>query len=264
MAYAGLRTDDPLDQLRPRTGIVQNVGGQVPGTAPLAQRPVAPPAVRTAPPGPIPGIRAGEAAPGTSPPLPVPGVPPPVGGVIKVGAAANPPGPAAPPPPPPDLYGKGGGGGLEDQIRGILTGFASGSTSKGFVDRAKSSLGAATEAQRAQTVRRIDDDAIRRGLFQSGIPAELAGAAGTAAQGSFASGLADILNNAENQNNQGRQFAASAGTNLLGMNRQYDEAAQARADSMRGGGGGGAPETVRIVDPDTGQTYELPADALSF
>jgi len=208
-------------------------------------------------------------APGTAPPLPqaaAPGaaVPAAPGGVIKVGAAANPPAPAAPPPPPPDLYGKEGGGGLEGQIRGALSGLFSGSTSKAFIDRAKSSLGAATEAQRAQAVRRIDDDAIRRGLYQSGIPAELAGAAGTAAQGSFASGLADILNNAEQQDNQGRQFATGAATNLLGMNREYDAAQQARADSMRGGGGGGGPDTVTIIDPDTGQAYELPSDALSF
>jgi hypothetical protein len=274
MAYAGLKQpEDPLARLKTGLGTVQNTGGQVPGTAPLANRPVASPGVNTAPPGPVPlqnvqsrlqGIRAGEQAPGTAPPPPVPlaGAAPAVpGGVIKIGSAANPPAPAAPPPPPPDLYGRGGGGGLEDQIRSALTGAFSGSTSKGFIDRAKSALGSATEGQRAQSVRRIDDDAIRRGIFQSGIPAELAAAADTTKAGSFAAGLSDILNNAEQQDIQGRQFATGAATNLLGMNREYDAAAQARADANRGGGGGG-PETVTIIDPDTGQAYELPADAL--
>jgi hypothetical protein len=140
-----------------------------------------------------------------------------------------------------------------------------GQTSKAFVDRGRQALGAATEAQRAQGVRRIDDDAIKRGLFQSGIPAELAAATGTAAQGSFAAGLADLLGQAENQDIQGRQFATGAATNLLGMNRAYDEAAQARADSMRGGGGGGnEDEMVTIIDPDTSQAYEVPASYLDF
>ena len=151
-------------------------------------------------------------------------------------------------------------------IRNALGGFFGGTTSKAFVDRAKSALGTATEAQRRQAVRRIDDDAIKRGLFQSGIPSELAGAAETAAQGSFAAGLADILNQAEQQDIQGRQFATQSGLNLLGMNRAYDEAAQARADAMaaRGGGGGGGDEMVTIIDPDTGQAYELPSSYLDF
>jgi hypothetical protein len=49
------------------------------------------------------------------------------------------------------------------------------------------------------------------------------------------------------------------------MNRAYDEAAQARADSMRGGGGGGnEDEMVTIIDPDTSQAYEVPASYLDF
>ena len=226
-----------------------------------------------------PGIRRGEPGPGVLPPPPVaPQAPPPA---VPVPPAVNPPAPRepirigtptaptapAPAAPAPDLYGREGGGGaggtLESQIRGALSGMFGGSTSKGFIDRAKSALGTATEAQRAQNVRRIDDDAIRRGLFQSGIPAELSAATGTAAQGSFAAGLADILNQAEQQDIQGRQFATGAATNLLGMNREFDAAAQARADSMRGGGSPGDP-MVTIVDPDTGQAYELPQSYLDF
>lgn len=270
------RQDDPLARVKPRTGIVQNTGSQVPNTAPIASRPPAAQGPRTATPGPaatfqpmLPQAQAGsQLAPAVAP---APGVAPLApavtpGGASKVGVSAPPASPTAPPPAP-DLYGKGGGGGLEDQIRGALSGMFSGSTSKGFIDRARSALGSATEAQRAQSVRRIDDDAIKRGLFQSGIPAESAAAAGTAAQGSFAAGLADILNNAEQQDIQGRQFATGAATNLLGMNRDWDRYSQERADAMAargGGGGGGEDEMTTIIDPDTGQSYEIPVSYLDF
>jgi hypothetical protein len=138
-----------------------------------------------------------------------------------------------------------------------------GQTSRGFVDRARQALGTAVEGQRQQAVRRIDDDAIRRGLFRSGIPSEQAAAAGTAAQGAFSQGLADILSQAEQQDIQGRQFATGQAQQLLGANRSYDQYLQQRIDAARRRGRGG-PGVQTIIDPDTGQSYEVGADVLRF
>lgn len=165
-------------------------------------------------------------------------------------------------------YGRSGGtqgdpGSIEDQIRKAMTGMFEGQTSRAFIDRAKQALGGAVEGQRAQAVRRIDDDAIRRGLFRSGIPSGQAAAAGTAAQGAFSQGLADILSQAEQQDIQGRQFATGQAQQLLGSNRAYDQYLQQQIERARGRGGGG-PGTQTIIDPDTGQPYEIESSLLRY
>lgn len=165
-------------------------------------------------------------------------------------------------------YGRSGGtqadpGTIEEQIRNALSGMFGGQTSRAFVDRAKQALGGAVEGQRAQAVRRIDDDAIRRGLFRSGIPSGQAAAAGTAAQGAFSQGLADILSQAEQQDIQGRQFATGQGQQLLGANRAYDQYLQQQINQARSRGGGGAG-TQTIIDPDTGQSYEVESSLLRY
>jgi hypothetical protein len=88
-------------------------------------------------------------------------------------------------------------------------------------------------------------------------------AIGTAAMGAFSHGLADILNQAEQQDIQGRQFATGQASNLLGMNRSYDQWLQQRIDAARNRGGGG-PGTTTIIDPDTGQSYEVDSSVLNF
>jgi hypothetical protein len=100
-------------------------------------------------------------------------------------------------------------------------------------------------------------------LFRSGIPSTQAAAAGTAAQGAFSQGLADILSSAEQQDIQGRQFATGQGQQLLGANRAYDQYLQQQINQARSRGGGG-PGTQTIIDPDTGQSYEVESSLLRY
>jgi hypothetical protein len=93
-------------------------------------------------------------------------------------------------------------------------------------------------------------------LFRSGIPAAQQQALQTSSSNAFSQGLADILSKAEEQDIQGRQFATGAAGNLLGMNRSYDQYLQQQINQARGRGGGG-PGTTTIIDPDTGQSYEI-------
>jgi hypothetical protein len=134
-----------------------------------------------------------------------------------------------------------------------------GVTSKAFIDRSKAALGQAVEGQRAQNVNRINEDAIRRGLFRSGIPAEAAAATGVGAQNAFAQGLIDILNKAEQQDIAGRESAAGMAGNLLGMNRSWDQYEQQRADEQAARAAANRQEDTSFdyIDPDTGETYRL-------
>lgn len=258
--------DNPFRRLReaaPRTGPnVQNSGGFAPNTAPLASRPVSSPGVRLGTPGPA--LSALSPAGRPQGPIVTPSAQQAqarfgarqADSQRRVSSLSK------------QQYGRHGGaeapgGSLEGQIRGALGGMFGGQTSQGFIDRARGALGSAIEGRRAQAGRRIDDDAIRRGLFRSGIPAELRQAAGTSADSAFAQGLADILSQAEGQDIQGRQFATGAATNLLGMNRSFDQSLQSRIDAARRAGGGG-PGTTTIIDPDTGQSYEVDQSLLRF
>lgn len=239
------------------TGLpVQNLGGGAPNTAPIANRPPAQPAPNTGTPGAAPKL----AAP-TPPPLQ------PIAPAIK--PSAPPPSSAGLSPSGEGLYGRGGGvtagsGSLEDQVRGYITQGLGGVTSKAFIDRAKNQLGSAIEGQRAVASNRIDDDAIRRGLFKSGIPLEARAAVDVGAKGALASGLADILSKAEQQDIAGRESAAGTAFNLLGSNRQLDaytqqrmDEQQARADAQAAAARAAAGETFTFIDPDTGEAYEM-------
>ena len=256
--------DNPFERIRQqiRSGPnVQNMGGLAPNTAPIASRPVSAPGIRLGTPGPelfsqperrpagpiiTPSAqRARDRASARQ-----------ASSQKQVASLSK------------QRYGRSGGanapeGSLEGQIRGALGGMFSGQTSQGFIDRARGALGSAIEGRRAQAGRRIDDDAIRRGLFRSGVPMEARAAANTSADSAFSQGLADILSQAEGQDIQGRQFATGAATNLLGMNRSFDQTLQSRIDAARRAGGGG-PGTTTIVDPDTGQSYEVDQSLLRF
>lgn len=255
---------------RPASGpYVQNMGGLAPNTAPLASRPVSAPGVRLNPPGPqLMGGGGGGLTPLAGRPAGGPIVTPSAQQARSRSSARNASSARDVSKFSSQQYGRSGGanapeGSLEGQIRGALGGMFSGQTSRGFVDRARGALGSAVEGQRAQAVRRIDDDAIRRGLFRSGIPAEQTAAAGNAAQGAFSQGLADILSQAEGQDIQGRQFATGQASNLLGMNRSFDAQMQNRIEAARRRGGGG-PGTTTIIDPDTGQSYEVDQSLMRF
>ena len=260
--------DNPFERIRrPRSGPpVQNTGGLAPNTAPIASRPVSSPGVRLDRPGPA-LMGGGSLAPRPSPAGPI--VTPGAQAARQRASARSAQSQRQVSSLSKQRYGRGGGVSpgtqqtLEDQIRGALSGMFGGQTSQGFIDRSRSALGSAIEGRRAQAERRINDDAIRRGVFQSGIPGAGISAANTSADSAFATGLADILSQAENQDIQGRQFATGAGTNLLGMNRSFDQTLQNRIDAARRSGGGG-PGTTTIIDPDTGQAYEVEQSLLRY
>lgn len=260
---------ETLQKNLPKTGTVQNTGGLAPSTAPLSKRPVSTPGVRLDTPGPTPMSNFGASLEGAAPGMGGPIVTPSAQAAQSRASARKSGSQRAIKKFQGQQYGrsggisKGTGESLEDQIRGALGGMFGGQTSQGFVDRARGALGSAVEGQRAQATRRIDDDAIKRGLFKSGIPAELSAAAGNSAQGAFSQGLADILSQAENQDIQGRQFATGQAGNLLGMNRSYDQYLQSQINQAQRRGAGG-PGTTTIVDPDTGQSYEIDQSVLSY
>lgn len=247
---------DPLKKVTPPIGApVQNIGGLAPNTAPVANKPVAPPAVREATPGPAPvapapaPVAAPVAAPAPAPlPAPIPQAP----GASSAASVSG-------------AYGRSGGvspgtsATLEDQLRNYITGSMGGVTSKAFIDRAKQQLGSAVEGQRAQGVNRINEDAIRRGLFKSGIPSEGIAAAETGARGALSQGIADILSKAEQQDIAGRESAAGTAGNLLGMNRQWDMYEQERADRAAAQAAANRqPDTgFTYIDPDTGESYQM-------
>jgi hypothetical protein len=108
-------------------------------------------------------------------------------------------------------------------------------------------------------VNRINEDAIRRGLFKSGIPAESIAATETGARGALSSGIADILSKAEQQDIAGRESAAGVAGNLLGMNRSWDQYQQQRADEQAARAAAGrTPDTsFTYIDPDTGESYQM-------
>ena len=149
-------------------------------------------------------------------------------------------------------------GNLEGQLQEYIKQGLSGDTvSKDFINRAKGAVSRNVWGQQRAGEQAINDDAVRRGLFKSGIPAEsIAGLRGKS-QGAIASGVADILNSAEAQNIQGKQAAAGTGTNLLGMNRDWEQYQTNLAEQRAARAAAGAPKMFTYVDPDTGQTYEM-------
>lgn len=162
-----------------------------------------------------------------------------------------------------ELYGRSGGvspgtqSTLEDQLRNYITGAMSGSVTPEFINRAKQDVFRTVQGQKKQGMGAINSDAIARGLFKSGIPAESAANLEGQSQGAISRGVADVLNNAENVNIQGRQAAAGTAGNLLGMNREWDQYTQQRSDAAAARAAANAPRTFQYIDPDTGQSYEL-------
>lgn len=207
-----------------------------------------------------PGFAPGAPAPGTTPAPPVPAAPTPA------------PTPAPPPPPSTStstssssgssgqtgVLSPSAQGSLEAQLQEYIKQGLSGSTvSPAFIDRAKSAVSRNVWGQQRAGERAINDDAVRRGLFRSGIPAESIANLRAGSQGAIASGVADILNSAEAQNIQGKQAAAGTGTSLLGMNRDWEQYQNQRADAAAARAAAGRPQTFTYIDPDTGQSYEL-------
>jgi hypothetical protein len=150
-----------------------------------------------------------------------------------------------------------GGWNLEGQLQNYLTGAFQGSVSPEFTQRAREQVFRNVQGQTRQATNRINEDAVRRGLYRSGIPAEGIANVEAGAQGAIASGVADILNSAENQNIQGRQHAAGVASNVLGMNREQSNWETQRADAAAARAAAGRPQTFTYIDPDTGQSYEM-------
>ncbi|MGE5716721.1 MAG: hypothetical protein ACM369_08745, partial [Acidobacteriota bacterium] len=233
---AAIQRPNPIRDLRqvfPRNGFpVQNMGG-LPRT-PTAAPPkpfVTQPTVSAGPPGPAPMLGQpilNATAPGATP-LPGPRVPTPAPAPAAPTGAPAPqpapsPGPSSPPTATPGSRGAAPAqGDLEQQIRDYLTGAFKGSVTPEFIQRAKEQVFRNVSGQTSQASNRINEDAIRRGLFRSGIPAEGIANVEAAGQGAMASGVADILNAAEAQNIQGRQAAAGTAGELLSANRSWQQ-----------------------------------------
>ena len=150
-----------------------------------------------------------------------------------------------------------GGWNLEGQLQNFLSGAFNGSVTPEFINRAKGDVFRTVQGQTKGATNAINDDAVRRGLFRSGIPAEGIANVQGQAQGAMARGVADILNNAENQNIQGRQNAAGVASNVLGMNRSWEQYNNERSDAAAARNAAGQPQMFTYIDPDTGQSYEM-------
>lgn len=149
-------------------------------------------------------------------------------------------------------------GNLEGQLQEYIKQGLSGDTvSKDFINRAKGAVSRNVWGQQRAGEQAINDDAVRRGLFRSGIPAEsIAGLRGKS-QGAIASGVADILNSAEAQNIQGKQAAAGTGSDLLGQNRSWEQWQTQRADAQAARNAANQPDTWEYLDPETGQQVTI-------
>jgi len=268
--------------VQPRNGLpVRNMGGipQTPMTTP--PKPFVPgPTVAAGPPGPARGTAGvpfpSMAAPGPEP-VPGPGVPVPGPAPTPTPPPAAPPSPVPPPAPPavpspaststssttsssgqsPVVSPQAGGWNLEGQLQNFLSGAFNGSVTPEFINRAKGDVFRTVQGQTKGATNAINDDAVRRGLYRSGIPAEGIANVQGQAQGAMARGVADILNNAENQNIQGRQNAAGVASNVLGMNRSWEQYNNERSDAAAARAAAGRPQTFTYIDPDTGQSYEM-------
>ena len=150
-----------------------------------------------------------------------------------------------------------GGWNLEGQLQNFLSGAFNGSVSPEFINRAKGDVFRTVQGQTKSATNQINDDAVRRGLFRSGIPAEGIANVQGQAQGAMARGVADILNNAENQNIQGRQNAAGVASNVLGMNRSWEQYNNERSDAAAARAAAGRPRMFTYIDPETGQATEM-------
>lgn len=256
-----------MNPVKPRTGFpVQNQGGIPQTTVPQPAKPfLTSPGVSQGPPGPVKSMAAPGPEPTPGPvPAPAPAPPPPAPPV----SPAPMPAPTAPTPAPAPgtssssssgssgqtgVVSPGMQGNLESQLQAFISqGLGGDTVSKDFINRAKQGVSRNVWGQQRAGEQAINDDAVRRGLFRSGIPAEsIAGLRGKS-QGAIASGVADILNSAEAQNIQGRQNAAGLGANLLGQNRDWERYQNERADAAARNKGGG-PSTWDYIDPETGE-----------
>jgi hypothetical protein len=203
-------------------GLILPGGATPPAPTPAPAPPAAPPAAPTPTPAPPPGSSATTASSG------------------QTGVASQP-----------------AQGDLEQQIRDYISQGMSGSVSPQFIQRAKEQVFRNVGGQTKAATGRINDDAIRRGLYGSGIPAEGIANVEAAGQGAMASGISDILNSAEAQNIQGRQAAAGTAGDLLGANRSWTQYQDQKAAADAARRAAGAAKTFEYIDPDTGQSYQM-------
>ena len=273
---AAIQRPDPTSQFRqiqPRSGFpVQNMGGLPRAGTMAPAKPFLTQPTVGATPGPAP-FRANSAAAGVEPipgaPAPAP-APPPVAPLPAPAPAATPPvAPTPTPALPPGsstttassgqtgVLSQPAQGDLEQQIRDYVSQGMAGSVSPQFIQRAKEQVFRNVGGQTKAATGRINDDAIRRGLYKSGIPAEGIANVEAAGQGAMASGVSDILNSAEAQNIQGRQAAAGTAGDLLGANRSWTQYQDQKAAADAARRAAVAPKTFQYIDPDTGQSYEM-------
>ena len=224
-------------------------------------RPLAAPAVAGGPPGP---------APGTPPPVGI--APPPAVIPGDESAAPGTIGPYAPSgawqKPAPGAGGGGGGGGgaaaapagssTEDLIRSYISDtMRDGATPPGQIDRMKTSAFQAATGGLGQTNENINQDATRRGIFKSSIPANSIAAAERGAGSDYTKAVADIMNKTGENDAAAKAGAAGLGMQLLQSDRE--DAARQNALAAQSAAAN-RNKSFTYIDPDTGESFELPTD----
>jgi len=110
-----------------------------------------------------------------------------------------------------------------------------------------------------------NEDLIRAGNFRGGIRARMAGDAARASGSAYTGAVSQILNRQAESQEDARLAAAGTGTNLAGIQFQRQQAEADRAEreaERKSKHRGGGPSTFTYIDPDTGDSYQLPMDML--
>ncbi len=152
---------------------------------------------------------------------------------------------------------------LEGQIGSYITkalGGGAGAYDDTMVSRYKAAAKSAAEGQRRATVDTGNEDLAQRGIYRSGLGARMAADASRGAGASYTQAVADIMNQ-KAQADQAARDSAFQGALGFYQTKTGNELQRAQMAAQNRGGGGG-PKTFKYMDPDTGVSYDLPAELL--
>ncbi len=150
---------------------------------------------------------------------------------------------------------------LEGQIGGYIKkalGGGAGAWDDAAISRAKAGAKSAAEGQRMATINAGNEDLAQRGLYRSGLGARMAADASRGAGASYTQAVADTMNQKAAADQAARESAFQGALNFY----QTKTGNELQRAQMNRGGGGGGPKTFQYMDPDTGQSYDLPMELL--
>jgi len=244
MAVYG-RLENPLDELRrPPTGPpVPNMGGIV-----RTKQPFRPSVPYVAPP-------ALGGVPGPAPTAPISTAPPPATAVGRRrggggGASRTVTATSAVPPSMASM--------LEDYVRKSM----SGEYDTEAISRGKAAAKSASEGQRGAAMDAMQQDLASRGLLRSGLAARGALDLSRGAGSDYTKAVADIMNQQAETGAARQQAGSQVGLGLRELQVKQEEEAANRAAAARAAAASRAPQMFTYVDPETGESYELPIDVL--